>query len=522
MPIEDLMRGLEDLADTRMDYELAELYYRGRNPELFASIKIARALRMYEAKYRLRLAKIPVDAVVDRLEIAAVTVASSGSEAESEDIESPPATEDQSMTQFIQDEIRDLHNMELEEANLHKKACMYGDAYLIVDQDEETDDLEFFYNSPFECRVIYDRSGRYKEFAIKAWTETDEATRQEYRRATLFYSDALEEWATKAGTDGANPSDWIPFGEGTPQLDAKGRVVLKEGTDQPIIIGGVYPHDLGRIPVFHFRNDTPYGCPEHEAAYGPQDMIDKLVITQMATVDFQGFPQRYALQDPNAIQDQGEEWDEDDASATTTSKPQPQLKAGPGELWWLEGAKTAGQFEVANADAFLKPMDRYARAMSTVTNTPLHLFDPQGQVPSGESRRTAEAGQTKKVRRRQKQFGATWREVYGYCVQLLTGKDITNRIDVRWVPAESIDPAEAWDLAAKKKGVGMPMRQILLEHGYTEDQIDDFEKQALEERKVQIELQREAFQSTMQGNRQDRPDVPNPDNVPGGGGDQGQ
>jgi len=250
-------------------------------------------------------------------------------------------------------------------------------------------------------------------------------------------------------------------------------------------------------------------------------MIDKLVITQMVIVDFQGFPQRYALQDPNATQDQGEDWDEDDASASTTSTPQPQLKAGPGELWWLEGAKTAGQFDVASADAFLKPLERYVMAMSTVTDTPLHLFDPTGQIPSGESRRTTEAGQTKKVNKRQKQFGATWRELYGYCVLLLTGEDVTDRIDVRWVPAESLDPSEALDLAMKKKTLGLPLRQILLEHGYTSDQIDTFEEQALVERKVMIDLQREAFQSTMQQNRPDRPDVPNPDNAGGGGGDQG-
>lgn len=516
MPIEDLMRGLSDLDDARFDYELAELYYKGRNPELFASAKIARALRAYEARYRLRMSKIPVDAVANRLEIAAVTVAAPSTDSDP----------DESLNQFIQDEIRDNHEMELEEDQIHKKASMFGDAYLIVDQDPITDDLTFYYNSPFECRVLYDRSGRYKEYAIKAWVE-DTIEGNMFRRATLFYTDAVEEWVTAPGQDGLNATDWQPWGPGSPQLDERGRERLVETGVMdpdgqpilaPVIEEGIYPHNLGRIPVFHFRNDTPYGCPEHEAAYGPQDMIDKLVITQMATVDFQGFPQRYALQDPNAAQDQGEDWDEDDANASTVSTPQPQLKAGPGELWWLEGAKAAGQFDVASADAFLKPLDRYAAAMSTVTDTPLHLFDPMGQIPSGESRRTAEAGQTKKVRKRQKQFGATWRDLYGYCVLLLTGKDVTDRIDVRWVPAESIDPAEAWDLALKKKTVGMPLRQILLEYGYTADQITTFEKQALEERKEQIALQREAFQSTMQGNRPDRPDVPNPEPSPDQGG----
>ena len=49
-------------------------------------MRMARALRAYEHRYRLRLAKIPVDAVAERLEIAAVTVNPLG--------DSPEAKED--------------------------------------------------------------------------------------------------------------------------------------------------------------------------------------------------------------------------------------------------------------------------------------------------------------------------------------------------------------------------------------------------------------------------------------------
>jgi hypothetical protein len=510
MPVEDVLIGLDALAEARDRYEEAEAYYEGSNPELFASPKIARALRTYEARFRLRLSKVPVDAVVNKLEIAAITVAQ------------PPGPEgdpvpDENLTQLLQDEIRDRNEMELEEDLVHAKACMYGDAYVIVTQDPDTDEIELFYNSPYEVRIVYDRDGRHKLFAIKAWSEEDE-TGREFKRADLYYNDAIESWITKPNARGDQMGDWLPHGPGSPQLDERGQALLvevgRDPEDRPvmdvIIEPGVFGHNYGQIPVFHFRTNRPYGKPEHEAAYGPQDMIDKLIVTQMATVDFQGFPQRYALMDPNAEEADSEDWEDDDASAITPSVAKSKYKAGPGSVWWMEGAKSVGQFAVAEADAFLKPLERYVRGMSTVTDTPLHLFDAAGVGPTGESRRVAEAGQTKKVKKRQRQFGGTWRDVYAFCLYLLKGEDLTDRIDVRWVPAESLDPAEAWDLAAKKKGVGLPLERILLEHGYTMDQIVSFKSLWEEETRKRIELQREAFAASHQQNRDDRPDQPAP------------
>lgn len=519
------MLGLAEMMEAQPEYEQAELYYEGRNAELFVSQRMATALRQYEARYRLRFVKVPVDAVADRLEIAAVTV-------------TQPADDEgtqEDLTQLLQDQVRDLNDMELEETLVHDRVCMFGDAYIIVDMNEDPETGERtvapYYNSPYEVRIIYDRSGRQKLFAIKTWTEDDiignglewiHGTQQvdEIRRVDLFYVDAVESWVTKLGRDGSNASDWELFGPGSPKLDERGRAILVDtglldGDNtpilEPVLEEGVYWHDYGRIPVFHFRSRRPYGRPEHEAAYGPQDMIDKLTITQMATVDYQGFPQRYFLQDPQAEMDNAQEWDEDDANPNTISEPAPKFKAGPGEVWWAEGAKGAGQFDVANPNAFLLPLDRYVRAMSTVTNTPFHLFDPMGgSAPSGEERRTKEAGHTKKVKKRQRQYGATWREVYAFCLFLLTGKDELDRIDVRWVPAESIDPAEAWDLANKKKTVGLPAEQIFLEHGYTADEVTRFKKLWEEEQKQRIELQRESFAASFQERRDDRPDRPNP------------
>lgn len=512
MPIDDLMLGLAELRDSFDTYQEAEHYYEGSNPELFASHRIARVLRPYEDHFRLNLAAIPVDSLAHRLEIAAVTITTDDEE----------VTEDETLTQRLQDEIRDMNNMELEEPLVHLKASMFGDAYVIVSRDEdETGDafVDIYYNTPYETRIVYDRSGRRKLFAIKSWSEREDDG-AEFQRADLYYPDVFEQWITKRNAKGTEASDWEPYGEGTALLlDVDGEPLTSivgydgEGKpiEEPLTQAGVFVHDYGQIPVFHFRNDRPYGRAEHRRAFGAQDVVNKLMISHIATIDFQSFPQRYALKDPNAAEADAEDWDDDDASGTTTTTPGTKLKAGPGELWWLEGAKQVGQFEVADADAFLKPFDRVVRTMSTLTETPLHLFDQSGEPPSGESRRTAEAGQTKKVKTRQKQFGATWRDVYAFAMFLLTDQDFNDRINVNWVPAESMDEAEAWDLANKKKVVGLPLIQVLLEQGYTEDEITRFKEQWEEEQKQRIEMQRASFQASMQERRDDRPSTPNPD-----------
>lgn len=513
MPIADLELGLAELDNAHDEYELAELYYEGKNEEIFASNRIARVLRAYEQRFRLRLAKVPVDAVSDRLEIATITVNRPVPGAASESEQQPASDQDKDLTQRLQDEIRDANDMDVEETEVMHRACEFGDAYLIVDHDTEDNRVSLYYNSPFETRIVYDSSGRYKKFAIKVWFEID-IEGNEFGRVTLFYADAIEEYITKPGHEGKDIGDWIPYGDGSPILDERGEPMLDEATQLPITIEGVYFYPFGQIPVFHFRTRKPYGVPEHEAAYGPQDMIDKLTITHMSSVDFQGFPQRFFLEDPAFDEsDEGESWDEDDASAGTTSTPTPKLKSGPGEAWFLRGIKAAGQFAPADPDAFLKPLMFFGKAMSAVTNTPFPLFDDDS-TSSGEDRRVKESGQTRRVKKRQKQFGATWREVYAYCLSLLANDDfdaLRERVEVRWVPAESIDPAEAWELAGKKKGVGLPLEQILEEHGYSPDAIKAIKEASMKERRETIEMQREQFQASMQERRGDRPNTPNPD-----------
>src|SRR5437868_6405680 len=127
------MYGIEELDDARPDYRTAQQYYDGDVPEVFASARLRRALEDTGVDFRLNFAKTPVDAVVDRLEIAAITAA------------------DEQHTEAIAKIWAD-NGMDLEAPDIHRHACTQGDAYLFVlpieDDQETVVGVEMHYNGP--------------------------------------------------------------------------------------------------------------------------------------------------------------------------------------------------------------------------------------------------------------------------------------------------------------------------------------------------------------------------------------
>lgn len=445
------MYGIEQLDEARPDYREAQAYYDGDVPEIFASARLRRALEDTGVDFRLNFAKTPVDAVVDRLEIAAIT-----------------GTED-AHTKLISQVWAD-NGMDLEAPDLHCHACALGDAYLIVlpveDDKGTVTGVEMHYNSPQTVRAIYsEENPREVDYYIKQWCET--RTLGKVQRAELFYDDRTERWTTKPGADGKQAGDWVHW-----------LADLEDGEAEDEESWTI-PHDYGRPPVFHFRTSRPYGRPEHIGAYGPQNAINKLSITHMGTVDYQGFPQRYALTDAATTDTSDlEPGDFDDfppddaADGPTDTGDDSSLKAGPGEVWLLRGFKAVGQLDAAQPGVFLDPIMFEVRAMAQITTTPLHLFDPQGEVPSGESIRAKEAPFTKKIRNRQMSFGATWREVFTFALKLLGIPDAT--VDVRWTPAATVDDQTGWETVGEKIKNGVPRKQALMEAGYREEQVDEW------------------------------------------------
>lgn len=451
----DIERGLEELECAEPAYNLAASYYEGTIPEVFADRRIERRLQRIGHRFRINFAKLPVSVVADRLKVAAVTA-----------VDNPEAT-------AILSQVWDANDMDLHAPNFTLRASEFGDCYALVwpvasvqelsvdgddedldegsaEQDEQlTDaDVEISYVSPMNMRVVYDteRPNR-KEFAIMRWRNEDDDT----TRVNVFYADRVERWVSGPGARGAASDSWTKFGE---------------DVENP----------YGEIPVFHFRNASQYGVPEHYDAYGPQDLINKLVVTQMATIESHGFPQRYALADAASILDiasgDGDDWDGDEDQSGEQGGSKPGVQTGPGVLMSLQGFKSVGQFDEAKPDVFIDPYQLYVRSMAQVTTTPLHYFDPSGGQPSGESLRTANAPLDNKLERRRAWYGSTFAEI-GRFVLLIRGvQDAV--VEVHWMPDAVVSDKAAWEVVALKQSLGVPRRQTLTEVGYSSEQATEY------------------------------------------------
>lgn len=432
----DLEAATKALAQADPDYCKAHQYYSGRVSEVFASWRLRRAMAATGIQFRLNFARIPVDARSERIQIAAATA--------------KPASADTKLQ-----DIWKRNKMRLQGRNFQRRALEYGDGYVMVWPDEDDDtQVNICWNSPRSVRVFYDPEWPLKKaYAIKQWKLTEKTT-----RADLYYPDRIEQYLRVGSGDKAA---WV-------------RWVDPDGPDEwPL------PNPYGEIPFFHFRTDEPYGCPVHEGFYGPQDMIHKLAVSHMAGVDYQAFPQRYALLHPDSDSSEPAAADEDefafanDTGATSPdSEGRSQFQADPGSVWFMQGVQGVGQFETANPANFTEPMLTYLRFGAQITNTPLHRIDPTGEQPSGESLRTAEAPFVKACEDLRDSFEDTWEELLTFGLRV-AGVSAAS-IDIQWQPAQSSNDLEGWQTVQAKLEAGLPPRQAFLEAGYSPEQVDDW------------------------------------------------
>lgn len=459
----DLKRALKSLADARPGYIQAENYYKAKNPELFGHWRIARALANTKDRYKLNYAKTPVNALAERLRISSVIVSDQNtdetdSNVSLEDEHSPTAATtaaENDLTRQFRKEIWTPLKLTRKTRELHKWVGVYGDAYWFVWPTSPEDPTPvIYYNSPLTTRVLYDEEHPdTPKLAIKCWTK------DKVKHVILYYSTQIEYYVQKRNATEQNLSD----GTGWDLYDV---------VENPFEI----------IPIFHFRNGDPYGTPEHIDGYGCQDALNKLSTTLVHTSEYQGFPQRFTLSDPNAElggdANDNDGWDDEtthsDRDNTSNDNNEAANESGPGTILGLK-AKAAGQFTVADPDAFLKPIEFYIHSLSQLTTTPLRFFETLPSRPNGEAARADEAPFVEKVKDRQDAYEDTYVEALGFAFALLNGEDPSPApysIDVRWKPAASIDDALGWDTVKRKIEAGVPRRVALIEAGYPVDQVD--------------------------------------------------
>lgn len=418
------------ILDNDMYYRQALSYYEGSIQEAWVNETLRRMLSIHTKADdpTLNFLRPVVDNVNNRLEINNIVGTTN------------------KVTDFIAG-VREDNGMQLEEQEVHRRALIFGEAYAMAWPDADGNWL-ISYHSPQDTIVVYDPENPRKRIAgARIWSDPFTRT----VRMNLFTQDRIYKYA------------------------AQNTEELQLGVNWELIDEGENP--FNEVPIFHFRTNRPHGRPEHRDGYGAQDAINKLIETHMVTVDFQGAPQRWALEEMGDGASELEDFDD-----TETSREQENgLQASPGKLWLLRNIKTVGEFKPAEPAIFWDPIKENISSIAALTNTPLHYFQKTGNVPSGDALRAAEAPLLKKVQERKVSFGDTWVQLYNFIVVSEFNK--RDRVQVMWKAVESIDLLGQWDIMAKKSNVGVSFKQIMREAGYDEKTIETIieEKQAQNE-----------------------------------------
>jgi len=449
-----LRASLEELWACQPEYHKAQKFYDGSFAEPFTSLLLQQLLGSTPQRYKTVLSAVPVDAVVDKLRI--VDVRASTPEG----------------TAAVQAGIWKPNNMRLESKSAIRAAEKFGDAYLFVwpgesslpgaVDDEVTDrnsggqdgtqavpvdegpqTVSLFYNSPLSTRVFYDEDNpRVKHHAVKI-------------------KDCGGYWEA-----------WLYLGAYAGYRIEYYRTALKKGKDAvDYQFVGEVPNELGAFPFIHLRNDFPYGSPLHKGAYGPQEAITKLIVNQLSTSDFAAFPQRWALKDTAATFGDDIEYNADDSTVPDDEETVSSLTSGPGRIWEIT-AKALGQFQAADVQQFLAPIETYVQMMGVTTNTPTYYFTGDGVgggTPTGESIRQRDARLNSKTEWHRDALDAGFVEALELGLSQVLGVD--DSVQITWAPVGYTSEKERLDLVKQKTALGVPLAVALAETGYDEDTV---------------------------------------------------
>lgn len=450
--LDDLRRHLERalslMEKMRPDYEKARDMYEGKSREIGGS-NVARTIIEQGKETPISFAHIPVDVIADKIELSSVTTPGGPSKA--------------NLAAWFE-----ANDLEDESQDWIKKAGYFGDYYVVTDPtglDEDgnftIDDVDSVGLSPLSTIVVYDKkTGRVALYGVHVW-DAGTSPKPE-TKAILYYDDASVKLVSPTG--GHDSKDFV--------FD-----VEADEDDEDAYL----EHDGGHMLIAHLAiGGKPYGVPLHRRAWAFQDAIAKISANNLVNVDAQGLPSRWALMDPLAEVD--DDLDSDfgtDGPATpagtgdgmTKATKLGRVRAMPGAIAMLRGVKQVGTFDQGESSGFYSGLDWYVRGMAVACGIALFEFDMSGEQPSGESRRRAEGRANRKAAAVKRQASAFFREIADTVLGLIgTPGDVT----VTWNPSETSTDKDGLELVSSKVKAGVPLRQALLEAGYTDTQVAEW------------------------------------------------
>ena len=429
---ESMMRWVQQQADDRRtDYDLARRYYHGEHDTALTD-RLKKFLPPHVA-FRDNFMNVVVDALAERLTVI-------GFDSDS-DILNEWAWQ-----------LWQKNRMDYLQSVIHTETIMLGDSYVLIDWDEDKQMPRFTHQLPEMMLPHYDETTRQINWISKKWITEKKIGEEPETRLNLYYPDRVEKYVARGGV----------WGQYQDEMDAVWPLPWVDQSGQP----------LG-IPFVHFRNrpmGEDFGTSEILNVVPMQDLINKTLIDLTMILDTLAFPQRYTL-------------NIDHGSSRLDIMP-----GSVAEFHSEYEGGSVGQWTAASVDGPLRSLESLVQHVAGTTRTPQHLFQIMGGTPSGEALKTAESGLVNKAKAAMVSFGNAWEDclIYALKVQGAFGTSMQDTSDAilqtTWDDPETRNEQAHMEALKSKAELGVSKHQIWRELGYTQEQIEQMDEDALAEK----------------------------------------
>lgn len=399
-------------------------YYSGKHPLAFAMPKFRDAFGTTFREFADNWCELVVDAVEERLNVEGFRL---GDQPEG----------DKRAWQIWQE-----NQLDADSQVAHTEALIYGRAYVLVWYDDSGEtSARITIEHPCEFTIAYAAGDRRKRLAaFKRWLDDSG-----YVFGTLYLPDGIYKFRSAQRVSQSR----IP-------TNGKTRWVAREvaGEQWPL------PNPYGVVTAVELANRPRLlkpGVSEIARVVPIQNAVNKLVMDMIVASEFGAAPQRYATgislrKDP------------------ITGQAEEPFKAMLERLWTSPSKDTQfGAFPTTQLENFVKGIEMLVQHIASQTRTPPHYFYLSGQMPSGESIKSAETGLVAKTKRKMRHFGEAWEEVIRLAL-LVAGDKRSSKVkttETIWGDPESRSEAQHIDAVIKTKLLNVPDETLWEKAGFT-------------------------------------------------------
>jgi hypothetical protein len=432
---------------------LMDRYYRGDHPLPFVPRTLKAEFRAMLERDRSNFMRIVVDAPAERLRVQGFR----------------PRGEEQDDADTW---AWWLDNHMVVDSNIAiTDAIKMARSYISVWRYEGQDDVSVQVEDPRGTYVEYDQLNRHKRAAgLRVWN--DDWTGK--IRADIWLPDACYQWVGERDTFRRSllwPPAWQPAG---PIDDGDVRFIDTVNREEPApdlsqwcrqwTELGIVKNPYGEIPLVPLVNRESTtgkdGESEIDDVYPSQDRINAGLFNRDLGAWTTAYRQKWAT---------GLDIPEDPETGEAIEP----FSAAIDRLWASEDPNTRfGSFEATDPKQFIEPIEQDVKHIAVQTRTPRHYLVEQGQMPSGDSIKSAETGLVAKVEDKQPAFGASYAEVVRLR-NVMLGRLDAPPVEVIWRNPQFRTLAEQTDSVIKLHAAGIIPRRVAQERmDFTDSEID--------------------------------------------------